>query len=272
MPCTVESVALSTGVTLPYVEQGDPMGVPVILLHGPTDSWRSFEILLAQLPASVRAFALSQRGHGDADRPEGGYRPEDFAGDVVAFMDAVGLEAAVLAGHSGAGFTARRVALDHPDRVLGLVLIAAPHSLRGNPAFRELLQTVSELTDPVDPDFVRKFARSTVTQPVSSAFLETAIAECCKVPARVWQATLSGLLEGDVLPTRESASVPALLIWGDRDEICPRSEQQALMAAIPGASLATYHGAGHSPHWQQPERSAADIAAFAERVGRTNPA
>lgn len=79
------------------------MGVPIMLLHGPTNSWRSFEILLAQLPASVRAFAISQRGHGDADRPERGYRPEAFAGDVVAFMDAVGLEAAVLAGHSGAG-------------------------------------------------------------------------------------------------------------------------------------------------------------------------
>jgi pimeloyl-ACP methyl ester carboxylesterase len=272
MPSIVESVALSTGVTLPYVEQGEQSGVPVILLHGPTDSWRSFEILLAQLPASVRAFALSQRGHGDADRPELGYRPEDFAGDVVAFMNTVGLESAVLAGHSGAGFTARRVALDHPDRVLGLVLIAAPQSLRDNTDFRDFLQTVSKLTDPVDPDFVREFVRSTVTQPVSFAFLETAITECCKVPARVWQATLSGLLEGDVPPTRESASVPALLIWGDQDEICPLSQQQALMAAIPDASLAIYHGAGHSPHWEQPQRSAADIAAFAERVGRTDTA
>lgn len=103
MQFTVESVALSTGVTLPYVEQGDRSGVPVVLFHGPTDSWRSFELLLAQLPASLRAFAVSQRGHGDADRPEAGYRPQDFADDVVAFMDAVGLEAAVLAGHSGAG-------------------------------------------------------------------------------------------------------------------------------------------------------------------------
>ena len=65
----VKSVKLSNGVTLPYVEQGDPSGVPVVLLHGITDSWRSFAPVLPSLPASIHAFALTQRGHGDADRP-----------------------------------------------------------------------------------------------------------------------------------------------------------------------------------------------------------
>lgn len=87
--------------------------------------------------ASVRAFAVTQRGHGDADRPEAGYRPEDFAADVAAFMDALALEAAVVVGHSGAGFSAQRFALDHPSRALGLVLIATPYSLRGKPGFLE---------------------------------------------------------------------------------------------------------------------------------------
>jgi non-heme chloroperoxidase len=269
MPPTVESVAISAGLRLPYVEQGDPSGVPVILLHGPTDSWHAFELLLAHLPPSVRAFAPTQRGHGDADRPKDGYRPEDFAGDVAAFMDALALEAAVVVGHSGAGFSAQRFALDHPNRALGLVLIATPYSLRGKPGFLELLRSVSQLTDPVDPGFVRDFAGSTATQPVPSRFLETAIAECCKVPARVWQATLGGLLEAEAPSGSRSPAVPTLLIWGDRDEICPRSEQEALIAAISDAELMTYQGVGHSPHWEQPERSAADIARFAERVGHT---
>jgi len=63
---------LSTGVTLPYVEQGDPGGVPVVLLHGYSDSWRSWELLLAEPPDDVHAFAITQRGHGDADRPAHG--------------------------------------------------------------------------------------------------------------------------------------------------------------------------------------------------------
>ena len=261
-------MALATGVSLPYVERGDPSGVPLILLHGPTDSWRSFELMLAHLPAHLRTFAVTQRGHGNADRPADGYRPEDFAGDVVAFMDALGIEAAVLAGHSGAGFTAQRVAVAHPDRTLGIVLIAAPHTLHDKPLFRDLLATVAELTDPIDADFVREFAQSTVTQPVPPAFLETVIAEACKVPARIWQATLAGLLEGEVSTRRERPGVPALLLWGDRDEICPRGDQEALSAGMPGAELMTYEGAGHSPHWEQPERSAADIAAFAQLAGR----
>jgi pimeloyl-ACP methyl ester carboxylesterase len=47
--------------------------------------------LLPHLPASIHAFALTQRGRGDADRPSHGYRTRDFAADMVYFMDAVGL-------------------------------------------------------------------------------------------------------------------------------------------------------------------------------------
>ena len=64
-----QSVTLPGGVRLPYVEHGDSAGVPVVLLHGYSDSWRYSELLLAQLPASVHAYAPTQRGHGDADRP-----------------------------------------------------------------------------------------------------------------------------------------------------------------------------------------------------------
>ena len=66
---TVKTVTLSNGLRLPYVEQGHAAGVPVVLLHGITDSWRSYECVMPHLPPSMRAFALTQRGHGDADRP-----------------------------------------------------------------------------------------------------------------------------------------------------------------------------------------------------------
>jgi pimeloyl-ACP methyl ester carboxylesterase len=66
MVSIMKSVELPNGVRLPYVEQGDPSGVPVLLLHGITDSWYSFEPVLPHLPESIHAFALTQRGHGDA--------------------------------------------------------------------------------------------------------------------------------------------------------------------------------------------------------------
>jgi alpha/beta hydrolase fold len=85
----VQCARLASGVALQYCEQGDPAGVPIICLHGVTDSWRSFELLFEHLPRSFRAIALSQRGHGDSDRPQSGYRARDFADDLAAFMDAL---------------------------------------------------------------------------------------------------------------------------------------------------------------------------------------
>jgi non-heme chloroperoxidase len=177
---SIDSVALSTGARLPYVEQGDPAGVPVLMLHGYTDSWRSFELLLPYLPPWVRAIAVTQRGHGDADRPASGYRPEEFVSDVAAFMDALELRAAVLVGHSGGSYTAQRFAIEHPDRALGIALVGAFRSLSGKPELHELWQAVAELRDPVDPDFVREFQEGTATQPVPAEFMEAVIAEAAR--------------------------------------------------------------------------------------------
>ncbi len=260
----IKSVALSTGVTLPYVDQGMASGTPVLLLHGYADSWRFFDLLLPHLPDFVHAFAFTQRGHGDADRPPDGYWQEDFAADVAAFMDAVGLDAAVIAGQSSGGYTAQRFAIDHPERTLGLVLIGAPRDFRDKPD--SLMRTLSELTDPIDPQFVRAFAESTITQPVPAAYLDMLVAECCKVPARVWKATFEGLVEADI-PTESGAiSAPTLILWGDQDQFCSRSEQEAMAKTIAGAELVAYHGTGHAVACEQPERTAADLAAFARRV------
>jgi len=107
---TVSSVRLkSSGRTLSYAEQGDAQDIPLVLLLGPTDSWRSYQPLLDRLPPSVHAVAVSLRGHGDSDKPQTGYRVEDYAVDVVVLLDALGIEWAVLAGHSGSCLVARRV-------------------------------------------------------------------------------------------------------------------------------------------------------------------
>ena len=74
---------------LEFVESGDPAGLPVVFLHGVTDSWRLFEDVMACLPSSIRAIAVSQRGHGDSSRPNGGYRIDDLSADLFGFMDAL---------------------------------------------------------------------------------------------------------------------------------------------------------------------------------------
>ena len=68
------------------------------------------------------------------------------------------------------------------------------------------------------------------------------VGECLKVPAHVWKATLQGLLEA--VPPTEIATItaPTLILWGDRDEFLPRSDQEALAAAIAGSRLVIYEG------------------------------
>jgi non-heme chloroperoxidase len=263
MTPVLKSVELPNRVELPYVEQGDPSGVPVLLLHGYADSWHSFELVLPHLPASIRAFALTQRGHGDASRPAVGYRSRDFAGDLAAFMEALHLGAAVIVGGSSGGFVARRFAIDHPERTLGLVLMGSPATLQDKPGVLETWDsTVSKLTDPVDPGFVREFQQSTLTRPVPQAFLETLVQENLKVPARVWRATFEGLLEDDSFGELDQIKAPTLILWGDRDAILPRSDQEALAAAIASSRLVVYPGAGHALYWEEPARFASDLVAF----------
>ena len=252
-----------SGITLHYVEQGHPSGIPVLLLHAYLDSWRSFEGVLRHLPDGVHAFAPSQRGHGDSDRPPTGYDAADLVGDVAAFMDAVELDAAVLVGSSSAADTARRFALEYPARAPGLVLVGPFHTFPADaPAVVEMREQIAALTDPIDPDFVRDFVAGTAGDAVPREFLETMAAESGKIPAYVWREMLEGLLSA---PPAEPIDVPTLILWGDADPICGRAEQDALLAAIPSAELRAYSGVGHLVHWEQPERVAADIAEFASR-------
>jgi non-heme chloroperoxidase len=259
----VRFARLSTGVVLPYAEQGPPGAPALVFLHGYTDSWRSFEPIFPYLPSDVRAIALTLRGHGDADRPHDGYSPQNFADDVRAWMDHAGLTSAVIVGHSMGAHIAQRFALDYPERTSAVVLVAAFHDFASNIGVQELRSDVAQLTDPIDVEFARAFQQSTLARPVDPAFLELVVAESCKLPARVWQAALDGLLASDLTQARRRIRRPTLLVSGAADAFAPRSDQLQLLAAIPGAELREYPNTGHAVHWEEPERFAADVAAFA---------
>jgi non-heme chloroperoxidase len=247
----------------PFIERGRNGGVPLILIHGLTDSMRSYEPVLGALPASVHAYAITQRGHGDAPKPQDGYGARELAGDVVAFMNARGIERAVVAGHSHGSTVARRVAADHPDRVAGCVLAGAFSPYREQPVLAGLLDEFRTLGDPVDPGYAREWQESTLANPVPEPFLAMVVAETCKVPVRVWDAALRGMLEERSEPQPRIAA-PVLLAWGDRDEMVARADQDDLADAIPGAQRLVYEGAGHALHWEQPARYACEVAAFME--------
>ncbi len=256
---------LSNGITLSCVARGDADGVPVLLLHGFTDSWRSYEPVLPFLPRSLRVFALSQRGHGDSDRPAAGYRTRDFAADAARFLDAAGIERAIVVGHSMGATNALRLALDFPDRVRGVVLAGAFAGFRHNEAVMQFWrESVSQLADPIDPAFVRDFQLSTLSQGVRTAFLDTVVAESLKVPARVWREAFLGLLEDDAADHLFNVRAPVEILWGARDAFSPRADQETLLAALRPSRLTVYERAGHALHWEEPERFAQDLVRFAK--------
>jgi pimeloyl-ACP methyl ester carboxylesterase len=241
---------LRDGLEVPYVEQGDRDGVPVVLLHAWLDSRRCFDQLMAALPEWIRAFAFDQRGHGDAARPANGYGIEDFAGDIGAFMEAVGLEATVLAGASSGGYVAQRFAVDNPARTLGLALLGSPARCAGggrrSPACSQRSRTRS----------MRALSMSSTTGCSGARF-----------PPRSWQLSArrtsrcrraSGVMRSRVAePPLDSGRipVPTLIVWGARDSLLPRADQEAMAQEIPGARLVIYADVGHLPVIEAPSVS-----------------
>jgi pimeloyl-ACP methyl ester carboxylesterase len=254
-------VKLKTGVRIRYVEQGDPNGTPVIMLHGYTDSSYSYSRVSPLMNAKYRVFALDQRGHGDSDRPASGYKFADFAADVIAFMDAKRLQKVVIVGHSMGSFVAQQIAVTAPERVEKLVFIGSATTVR-NAAVLDLQKAVNELKDSVPNKFARDFQYSVVHQSPPDEFMNRVVAESMKVPARVWRDTMTGMLAGDAKSQLGKIKAPTLVVWGDRETVFPRAEQDALVAAIPNAVLKVYAETGHSPQWERPEQFVRDFEDF----------
>lgn len=272
MTFEVKSVEARNGIRLEYVDHGDANGLPVILLHGVTDSWRSFELVLPHLPRSIRALALTQRGHGGSDKPESGYQTRDFAADVAAFADALRIDRFVVAGHSMGSINAMRVAIDFPNRVLGILLAGAFAGFRDNAVVREYWEAcVSTLEDPIDPSVARDFQAGTLEHPVPEDFFEMVCSESLRVPARVWRAAFEGLLADDFVADLHRISAPALIVHASRDAFCRPEDPDALLSAIPGSRMTLYKDAGHAMHWEKPARFADDLAAFALSAADVSP-
>jgi pimeloyl-ACP methyl ester carboxylesterase len=252
---------LANGITLRYVEAGDPEAEPIILLHGFTDSWFSYSLVLDGLAAHGRVLAVSLRGHDGSDRPIGSYAPARLAPDVVAFMDALGLERASLVGHSMGSFVAQHVAATVPQRVTRLVLIGSAADSR-NDVMRQLEEGIRAFPDTVSTAFVREFQYGSVHQPMPDEFMREVVATSLRVPPHVWRSGIAGLTGPESPAALERIVAPTLILWGEKDGLFRRADQEALTARIKDSRLVAYPETGHTPHWERTEWVLRDIAAF----------
>jgi len=257
------SVMLKTGIRMHYAYKGDPTGTPVILLHGYADSWFSYSNILPLLDSKYRVYILDQRGHGKTTQPMGGYAMQQFAADVIAFMDEMKIQKATIVGHSMGSFVAQHVAVEAPERVNKLVLEGSATSIRNNTVIG-LQREISLLKDtaPVPESFIRDFQVSVAFQPLPQEFLAGLVKESGNLPARVWREVMVEMVAPEANAELKKIKTPTLILWGDKETIFPRSEQDLLVSALKNSVLKVYPNTGHAPHWERPERFAKDLAEF----------
>ena len=165
---------------------------------------------------------------------------------------------------------AQELALTHPERVSKLVLVGSATTL-DIPLVRELEGAVHALGDPISFDFAWDFQVSTVHRPISTEFLRMATQESLKLPARVWQDLMTGMVSFRSRERLPDLSMPTLIVWGDRDEIMSREEQETMHRLIRGSRRLTYEEIGHAVHWEDPQRFTDDLMSFV-RAGQTQDA
>ena len=256
------TLRLPGGRAFELVEQGRRGGTPLLLLHGITDTWRSFEPVLPFLPADWRVVSLSQRGHGGSD-PAPSYRTRDFAADAGAVIAALEMAPAIVVGHSMGAVNALRTAIDFPDRVRGVVAAGAFASFADKPELASFVEEeVYAMGDAVPEALAESFQRDTLAGPAAPGLVETMVAECLRTPAATWKGAFAGLLEDDFVAELGRIEAPVLLAWGDADSFTYEDDQQRLQRMLRRATRSVYRGIGHALHWERPTRFAEDLRRF----------
>jgi len=266
MSPTVRHVLLPSGLTIECAEQGRRDGLSVLMLHGITDTWRSFEPLLPWLPHDWHVVSMTQRGHGGSSAAAS-LPTRDFASDAAAVVEILGLSPVLLVGHSMGAVNALRLAMDRPQLVRGVVAAGAFASFSDKPEFVDFVQRqVLTLGNEVPRELAESFQRDTLAGPVAPGLLDSMVDECLRTPAASWRLAFAALLEDDFSDELHKVRAPVLLPWGGADAFSPESDQQRLQRQLPRATRSVYAGAGHALHWEQPRRFAEELVRFEETL------
>ena len=262
MHTSLRHVRLHDGSTIECVEQGRRGGPALLLLHGITDTWRSFEPVLPWLPPDWQVISMSQRGHGGSSAVTS-YRTRDFAADAAALVEALWLPPVLVVGHSMGAVNALRMAIDYPAAVRGVVAAGCFASFSDKPGLVDFIKSeVLTLGEQVPRALAESFQRDTVAGPLAPGLLETMVDECLRTPAATWRGAFAALLEDDFSAELHTIEAPVLLAWGSADAFSPESDQRRLEWQLSQATRAVYAGVGHALHWEQPRRFAADLIRF----------
>jgi pimeloyl-ACP methyl ester carboxylesterase len=265
-------VALRDGPRLHVARAG--AGPPLVLLHGWPQHWWAWRRVLPELAQEHRVLCPDLRGLGWSDAPAGAYRKEDWAADVVALLDALGLERVDLVGHDWGGLVAMLVGLRAPERLRSVAALSIVHAWPRAPASPRALAALGyqvPLATPLWgehmlqrlPAFVRALIRraSHPDSRWSDAELD-AYAEVLRDPARARasSAAYRTFLLREAVPLvggryrDRRLRVPALMLTGASDPVVRPAALAGLERhADRGARAEVIARAGHFVAEEQPQ-------------------
>lgn len=260
------------------VGQGDPT---LVLLHGFGASVFSWRKVMAPLAEVGTVIAFDRPAFGLTDRPmpadwgeQNPYSPEAQADLTVSLLDEMGVEKAVLVGHSAGGSIAVLTALRYPERVQALVLEdAAVYRHGGTPGWLRPLLLTPQMRR-VGPLMVRSAVRwseaaiRTAWDDPNKITMELVSGYRKPLQAENWDRALWELILAshplEVEAQLGDVSAPTLVITGEGDRIVPSDQSVRLDAELPNAEMVVIPACGHVPHEECPE---AFLSAVADFVG-----
>jgi pimeloyl-ACP methyl ester carboxylesterase len=274
-------VEVDAGGRVHLLEKG--AGPPVVLLHGTGNPAGFFLPLLHELHG-VRAIACDRPGVGlsdPIDLPRDRYR-ESAVAWLDRLLDAMGLDATTLVGHSGGAMWALWYALAHPDRIKRLVLLGPPAlpktrcplpiRLATTPVVGQLLSRVA----PPSPKSILRFAHHAAREKETLArypdLVDLLVAagrdpmtdNVSKAELRVFVSPFGFRRRSRVRPDElRRLAVPTLVIWGEYEPLGGVSVAQSATELIPHARLEVLP-TGHGPWLGQPTRTAATVLEFVQ--------
>ena len=245
-------------VKLHYLRRG--VGTPLVLLHGfPLDNG----IWAPVMPLLVNEFELilpDLRGLGGSISNTAEYSLSDMADDVFQLLDYLGIEKAVIAGHSMGGYIALACAKSHPDRLLGLGLIATqllPDTLeRKNSRYQTIAQVEEFGLEPLIETMAEKLT--------SNASLRVELSELMRrQPKTGVLGAIKAIAERhDQTSTLLLLQKPVVIVHGDADLLIPLDRAMEMKALKPDSVLVVIPKAGHMPMMENPVETAVALQGF----------
>ena len=255
-------------VNLHYKLAGEGLP-PVILLHGFGASLFSWREVFEPLAEDFRVVAFDRPAFGLTSRPLGKeiryFNPYSMKGQVdltIALMDYLDIDKAILIGNSAGGLTALEVAIAHPERVVGLVMVDAAIYMNDseNLLFKILTKTPQgrHLGPLVSRSFLGNSGNLLELAWYDPSKLTPDVIEGYEKPLKakdwdraLWELTLAR--ERFDIATVKQVEIPTLVLSGDSDRIVPVENAVRLAADLPNATLHIFAETGHVPHEERPQ-------------------